>query len=319
MSSKAAATKKADAAQAVVKREATISERFLADVERQFEAQMGAGITFSPLEKRLTQHMFLKLDQALKAAEARRKQGTEFSWKTIDRQQLALDTVHRVSLGLDALIPNHVHPVFYWNARKGLYEAVLLTGYAGLDHVARKFAAEPPLAIRYELVHETDHFRPLPRSSGREVEDYEFEITQPFDRGEIIGGFGYIEFEDPRKNRLVIVTPRDFQRAQAASKGGFWKDHEVEMHWKTVVRRVTGRIALDPEKVNAASLAAALADEADVNERVVVEVAEDARRRASTKTIDVPAPEPAPEPAPDPEPVDEPGEQLGDDEGDPGF
>lgn len=318
MSSKAAVAKKADAAQAVVKREATISERFLADVERQFEAQMGGGITFSPLEKRLTQHMFLKLDQALKAAEARRKQGTEFSWNTIDRQQLALDTVHRVSLGLDALIPNHVHPVFYWNGRKSLYDVLLLTGYTGLDHVVRKFAAEPPLAIRYELVHETDRFRPLPRSSGREVEGYEFDITQPFDRGGIIGGFGYIEFEDPRKNRVVIVTPRDFQRAQAASKGGFWKDHDVEMHYKTVVRRVTSRIALDAEKVNAASLAAAMEDEADANERVVLEVAEAARQRANTKTIDVPAPEPDPEP---PEEQDEPpqDEQLEDDKGDPGF
>lgn len=273
----------------IAERTATISERFLAGVEREFEAQMGRGVQFSPLEQRLTQHMFLKIDQALKAAEAKRSKGTPFTWANVNLQALALDTAHRVSLGLDALIPNHVHPVMFYNGRNKNYDVLLLVGYVGLDHVVRTFAAEPPLTIRYQLVFDTDHFRALPRATGREIEGYEFDIESPFNRGEIIGGFGYIEYDDPRKNQLVLVTPRDFERARAASKGGFWSNHELEMHYKTIVRRVTSRILLDPEKVNARSLAAALEDDADPNERAAARVALDAAEHANRKTIDLPA------------------------------
>lgn len=308
MTSKAITKKQGQ--QELASREATVSERFLADVERQFEAQMGEGVSFSPLQKRLTQHMFLKMDQALKAAEAKRTKGTEFTWQNVNRQQLALDTVHRVSLELDPLIPNHVHPVFYFNGRTKKYDVNLMTGYVGLDHVVRKFAAEPPLAIRYELVYDTDHFKALPRSSDRDVEGYEFEITSPFDRGNIIGGFGYIEYEEPRKNRLVLVTQRDFERAKASSRGGFWASNDVEMHFKTVVRRVTSRIQLDTQRVNAAALAAAMEDEEDANERAVTTISVDAVQHANQKVLDVPRVERRPEPVttaePEPEPEDEP-------------
>lgn len=239
----------------------TVSQRFLADVERQFAAQMGAGPQFSAFERQLTQHMYLRIDAALKMAEAKRKRGSEYSWRTIDRQQLALDTVHCVHLGLDPLIDNHVHPVFYWNSHKGVYDVVLQRGYVGADFIARQYALDPPIDIVYQLVYDTDVFRPLPRSVERDVENYVFEIDQPFDRGNIIGGFGYLVYDDPRKNRLVLVTQRDFGRSKAASKSDFWRDNPVEMHYKTVVHRVAEKVVLDPRKVNAAALAAIQPDE----------------------------------------------------------
>ncbi len=239
------------------------SARFQADVERQFEAELGRGRKFTALEQRLTQHMFLKVDQALKASEADRvkknKQVTPFNWTTINRQKLALDTVHIVSLGLDPLIPNHVWPVTYWNSASKTYTVDLRVGYIGRDFIARKHAMDPPLAVHYELVHETDEFRALPKSSSREVEGYEFEIHQPFDRGAIVGGFGYLVYDDPRKNKLLLVTQRDFERSStAAQTKDFWNKNDVEMHLKTVVHRVASKIPLDPEKVNSAVFAAVL-------------------------------------------------------------
>lgn len=250
-----------------------ISRRFLSDVEKQFQAELGAGPKFSEFEKRLTQHMYLKVDAALKFAETKRKGGKEFSWFTIDRQKLAIDTVHRVSLGLDALIPNHIHPVCYWNSHKEVYDVDLQVGYMGRDFIARRHAVHPPLDIIYELVYDSDHFKALPRSSSREVEGYEFEIENPFDRGAIIGGFGYVIYDDERKNRLVLVTQRDFNRSKNASKSNFWRDNDVEMHWKTVVHRVASKIPLDSEKVNASALAAVTAgdDGPSTDEQVALE------------------------------------------------
>lgn len=262
----------------------TRSSRFLAKVEEQFLAEMGRGPKFSDFERRLTQHMYLKVNEALKAAEARRKGGTEYTWKTLNLQKLALDTVHAVSLGLDALVKNHVHPVFYWNSHHGAYDVDLQLGYAGRDYIARRHAFEPPIEIVYELVYDTDHFKALPRSATREVEGYEFEITSPFDRGNIVGGFGYVVYDDARKNRLILVTQRDFNRSKAASKGGFWKDNDVEMHYKTVVHRVASKIPMDPEKVNAAAFAAFADDQVDPEERVEQEV----RAAANREVLEIP-------------------------------
>jgi len=273
--------------QAIEQRKPTISERFMQDVEKQFLAEMGDGPKFSAFQKKLVQHMYLKVDASLKAQEDKRQQkgrgGTEYAWNTVDRQKLALDTVHIVSLGLDPLISNHVHPVFYFNGRKEKYDVQLQVGYMGRDYIARQHAVEPPIAITYELVYDSDNFKALPRSSEREVEGYEFEITKPFDRGTIIGGFGYIQYADPKKNRLVLVTQRDFKRSQGASKSDFWQKNDVEMHLKTVYHRVASKVQLDPAKVNSAAFAALSTDDPMTAEE---EVDEEARTNANREVMD---------------------------------
>lgn len=292
--------------QALVKAAPTLSERFLADVEKQFVAQMGRGMEFTALEQRLVQHMYISVDQALKAAEEKRTKGwpaeklatasedeRAFTWHHVDRQKLALDTVHRVSLGLDALIPNHIWPIAYFNGTKNLYDIDLRIGYVGRDYVTRRFALERPLDITYELVYATDQFRALPRSASRDVEGYEFEITSPFDRGDIVGGFGYIVYDDPRKNRLVLVTQRDFKRARAASKSDFWAKNDVEMHLKTVYHRTAAKIVLDPAKVNASVLASVLEDDRDPVEQAHLEVHAAAQRAGNRQLVDVQRPAPA--------------------------
>ncbi len=270
------------------------SARFLAEVERQFVAEVGSERMFTPLEKRLAQHMYLAVDQALKTAEADRvrknKPGAEYTWTTIDRQKLALDTVHRISLGLDALIPNHIWPVMYFNGAKKMYDIDLLIGYVGRDYVSRTHALETPLAIVYELVHATDTFKALPRSSTREVEGYEFEINNPFDRGDIIGGFGYVVHDDPRKNRLILVTQRDFKRSKDASKSTFWSENDVEMHLKTVYHRVAAKIPMDPEKVNASAYAAVMAEEGDPVDVAHRTVDAAVAKTANKQLMDVEAP-----------------------------
>jgi len=300
--------------QAIQKQDAvtTVSARFLADVEKQFAAEMGSGLAFSAFEKRLTQHMYLAVDQALKNAEARRKGGEPFTWHNVDRQKLALDTVHRVSLGLDALIPNHIWPVTYWNGHKKLYDVDLRVGYVGRDYVARRHAIETPIDIIYELVYSTDTFKALPRSGAREVEGYEFEISNPFDRGSIVGGFGYVVYADPRKNRLILVTPRDFKRSKSASKSSFWADNDIEMHLKTIYHRVASKIPMDPEKVNATAFAAVLQDDSDPVDVAHREVDVAVQRTANRQLVDVQPTQPEREVEAEPAPAGDGG--LFDDE-----
>lgn len=273
----------------------TISESFVLKVERQFKAELGSPTAWTQLQKTLAQHLYLKIDASLAAAEIKRGRNSTapaFTWANVNMVKLALDAVHRVHLGLDALLANHIHVIPYLNSRTQKYDLDLRIGYKGKDHVHRRFAIDPPLDVLYQLVHETDNF-----SYGRGADGVawiKYEQTNPFNPGEVIGGFGYIIYEDPRKNRVVIVEYREFEKARKASKGTeFWggmqqvwengrkvdgqvdEKFEKEMQFKTVVHRVTEKIALDSSKVNQSILDAMAESEMDaVESQMEAEVAE---------------------------------------------
>lgn len=227
----------------MTKIEPTMGERFTAMVIKEANALMGGGVYLSPYQKELTRHLFIKIDQSLQTA------GIE--WKQVNMQKLAIDAVHRINLGLDALIPNHISPIPYRNSKTSKYDIDLRIGYVGKNYYRQEMAMEKPVDIIYEIVYSNDTFKPIKKGLNIDVESYEFEITNPWDRGGIIGGFGYIIYENPRKNKLVIVTEADFKKAENIAKSGeFWKKYPVEMRYKTLVHRVTEKLTVDPAKVN---------------------------------------------------------------------
>lgn len=249
---------------AVAKAEPTYSQRFTSMVVKEFGNEVGT-LALTPYQQRLAQHLFVAIDTQLKNLEAKRLdkgvKGTEIVWANINMNKLAIDSVHRIELGLDALIPNHIHAIPYFNKRLKKYDLDLRIGYAGKDCYRRKVALDEPVDIIYELVYANDRFSPIKKSAASEVESYEFEISNPFDRGEVVGGFGYIIQENPKKNKLVIVTKVDFDKSKSkAQSDTFWKAHPIEMMYKTLIHRTTSKIAIDPEKVNASLMAVELDD-----------------------------------------------------------
>lgn len=268
----------------------TVSTRFVDTVQKQFTAEIGDALAFTEYERTLAQHLFLKADAALKEFEAKRltqaggDKKAPFTWENINMRKLALDAVNRVNLGLDALIPNHIHPVPYFNGKEKKYDLDLRMGYIGKDFYRRDAATEKPVNVIYELVYSTDKFKPLKKSLGNDIESYEFEITNAFDRGTVVGGFGYIMYEDPRKNLLVTVTEADFKESEKKAKGDtFWREYPVQMRYKTLVHRTTEKLRLDPRKVNSKSYR--FVEEQERENHVQREIAEN----ANTEPIDIEA------------------------------
>jgi len=236
----------------------SVSERFTQMVIKEFSGAAGA-VQLTQYQKKLTQHLFIKVDAQLKDLEAKRVQSNSqmapYEWSNINMEKLAIDTVHRVDLGLDALIPNHLSPIPYFSKKKQKYDLDLRIGYEGKDYYRRKMSKDEPLNIIYELVYENDHFKPIKKSMGQEFDAYEFEIQNPFDRGDIIGGFGYIIYPDKAMNELVIVSEKEFLKSKSAAKSkDFWNSHPEKMRMKTLVHRTTEKLKLDPEKINASFL-----------------------------------------------------------------
>lgn len=249
------------------------SERFTAMVMKQFGGSVGAP-DLTDFQKRLIQGYFIAVDRALKTAEDERLRKNSKNrdhkwdndlpvvWENVNLTDLALDAVHYARMGLDMMQDNHLFPIPYKNNKTHKYDVTLMPGYNGIRYIAEKYAVEQPVAVTTELVYTTDVFTPIKKSSSNRVESYQFEIKQPFERGEIVGGFGYIEYTDPSRNELIImplkaILKRKPKYASANFWGGKQGDEEVEgwfdeMCLKTLIREVYSakHIPRDPKKID---------------------------------------------------------------------
>ena len=266
----------------------TQSERFTNMVMTQYTNITSSKREFSEREKQLIRGYFISIDQMLAKTEAERLRKNEansdhrydnplpYDWNHIDLPQLAKDLAHYARVGLDMMEPNTLFPIPYKDNKGNNYTITLMEGYNGIRYQAEKYALDPFRAVTVEVVYKNDRFTPMKKSHSNPIESYEFEVPNPFDRGEPIGVFGYIEFEDPAKNKLVIfdqkaVEKRKPKYAAAEFWGGpkkVWKWDEKakkkvetteqidgwvpEMYEKTMKREIYGskHIPRDPTKID---------------------------------------------------------------------
>lgn len=225
-------------------------------------------------EKNLTDKELGDIPQRIDEAE--KANPDPINWNTVDLNALALDVVHYARMGLDMMQDNHLSAIPFKDnnrlSRTGtkMYVVNLMPGYNGIQYIAEKYALEKPVSVTVELVYSTDTFKPLKKNRENRIESYDFEINNAFDRGQIVGGFGYIEYEEPTKNKLIIMTLKDIlKRKPEKASGEFWggkktaweKGQKVEVEtegWfeemclKTVKREVYSakNMPRDPKKID---------------------------------------------------------------------
>ncbi len=209
---------------ALQKQETNMSERFASMVIKEFGANAAGVPQVTDYQRNLITGYFIGIDKALKQAEEvrRRKNANNkdpkynenlpVTWSNVNLTDLALSVMHHARMGLDMMQDNHLSPIPFKNNHTNKYDINLMIGYNGIQYVAEKYAIDKPVAVTIELVHATDTFRPIKKSKDSKIESYEFEITNAFDRGEVVGGFGYIEYADPVKNKLIIMSINDIKK-----------------------------------------------------------------------------------------------------------
>ena len=267
--------------QAKQQTQASASQRFTDMIMKQGIG--GPAYTFTDKEKKLINGYFICIDQMLKKTEAERirknaanrdhdryDNNLPYSWNTIDLPQLAQDLAHYAHVGLDMTEDNVLFPIPYKNNKGNLYTITLMEGYNGIRYQAEKYALDPFRSVTVEVVFQNDIFKALKKNANRPVESYEFEIPQPFDRGEPVGVFGYIAFEDSSKNELVVFSKADvMKRKPKYASPEFWGGKKTvyengqktetemegwlpEMFAKTMKREIYGskHIIRDPAKVD---------------------------------------------------------------------
>lgn len=262
----------------------SIGTRFTKKVLAQFASNTGSQIAVTEFQRRLIQGYFIQIDRALAVAEEARvaknaknrdhkwDETLPVTWKFVNLQDLAMDLVRYARMGLDMQCENMLFPIPYKNNKTNLYDVTLMPGYNGIRYVAMKYALHKPKADTIELVYSNDKFAPHPKDSRHSVASYEFEITNPFDRGDIVGGFGYLEYDDPTQNELIVMPMAAIRkRMPKYASAEFWggtkqvynketgkkEDTTVEgwldeMCRKTLIREVFSakHIVRDPEKLD---------------------------------------------------------------------
>lgn len=266
-----------------VQKQESPAKRFTNLVIGEFRNLPG-NINLTDYQKELIQHLFLKIEMYLKDPKNQYR-NPPISWSNINLSELALAAVDRVRMGLDALIPNHIHPIAYaHNDKKGNfidYTLNLQVGYIGWDYMKRTIALNPPQHITYQLVHKTDNFKPFMRSKDIPYDQYSFEIIEPFNRGPVIGGFGYIEYDEPKRNKLVIVSEKEFQASKDKCpdpKKTFWNNFPDQMRFsKLVMRTVSDKnIPPDPKKCSLSYMR--IQEESIMQEIIMQEIEENANQ-----------------------------------------
>ncbi len=240
----------------LAKQEESLSVRFMNAITKEFTSAVDAP-ALTGHQRRLAQNYFIALDQALEKAEQRRnktKNDLPITWGNVNMNQLALDVVAAARVGLDPAQPNHVNMVPYKNSKTKKYDIGFIDGYRGIELKAVKYGLDVPDSVIVELVYANDGFKPIKKDVRNKVESYEFEVTNPFDRGDIVGGFYYHSYSDnPGKNKLVVLTLQDIlkRKPDYASKEFWGKDGWYEkMCWKTIYRAAYRDITIDSQKID---------------------------------------------------------------------
>jgi len=229
---------------------ASASERFTNMVMAKYN-DIGSAHQFTEREKMLIRNYFICIDQTLAAAEEARIRKNEsntdhekwdnplpYSWKTIDLPALAQDLAHYAHVGLDMMEGNTLFAIPYKDNKRNLYTITLMEGYNGIRYQAEKYALDPFRAVTVEVIYENDRFVPLKKSHSNPIESYEFEIPKPFDRGRPIGVFGYIEYVDSAKNKLLMFNENDvMKRKPKYAAAEFWGGKKEEYKYNPETKK----------------------------------------------------------------------------------
>ncbi|MBQ9257218.1 MAG: recombinase RecT [Acidaminococcaceae bacterium] len=240
---------------------ASASQRFVGTVMREFTSSSGQ-LNITPYQESLIQGYFVACDKALRYLENKRLKDAEgnskyaqdaakrlpYKWENVNiGADLAQSIAQLAKLNISTMVRNHLFPVPYLNGKDGKYDMTFQEGYEGLKYKAIKYSLFPIVDIECDLLYTNDKFSMI--KDCYKGDSYELRITDPFDRGAMKGGYAYIRFEDSRQNKLLVMSKEEIDKIREKAKSqAFWKDWYNEMALKTIVRKASKMVMLDPKK-----------------------------------------------------------------------
>ena len=202
------------------------------------------GLEVTEREKDIIKGYFLTIDLAL------RNSKENYTWSMVKLDELAPRLKHYARLGLDMQIDNHLFPIPFKETNAGKIRMNLIRGYEGYKYIAKKFAIEPFDDIIVKLVGKNDTFKPVYNDANHDFDSYIYEENNPFDKGEIIGGFAYVKYPDKTKSKLIVMSLDEIKKHEPRRGSSFWTGEWKEKMWlKTLIIEACKKISLDADKI----------------------------------------------------------------------
>ena len=227
----------------------SLAERFTNSVVSAY-ADVAKGVAVNEHQRELIANYFIRIDEMLKNS----KQG--YRWNQVRMNELALTLAHTAKLGLDMALPNNLSLIPFKVSDTGTIRLVPVIGWQGYAYIAKTYGLVPPKNFIVELVYSNDKFSVIKKDAFHESDSYTFEITNPFDRGEIVGGFACLEYEDKSLNRVMTKSLKELLSYRPARYDeNFWKpgtENFKKMLEKALAKQILKKVTLDPQKVSSA-------------------------------------------------------------------
>lgn len=226
------------------KTELSLPERFTnAIVSAYNDVAKGVGMTVE--QKQLIANYYIKLDEMF------RDPKVNIKWNQVRLPELATTLAHMAKLGLDMSI-GQLSFMPFKKGDTGTYNLSPCISKYGYEYIAKKYGLEPPKNLVVELVYDTDKFSITKKDANHDCDSYTFEVVNPFNRGKIIGGFGYLEYKDKTKNKILSMSEQEILAYRPQKYyNQFWTGENMKkMYEKTIAKQILKKVTLDPDKVN---------------------------------------------------------------------
>lgn len=238
------AKKKTESAD-TTKSELTMAQRFTNAVVKSY-GDVARGIEVTPKQMRVISNYYIKLDEMIRNPESKIQ-----SWAQVRLPELATTLAHMAKLNLDMSL-GQLSFMPFEHKNSNTFDLAPVISEAGYEYIAKTYGLEKPIHYIVELVYSTDKFSVTKRDSNHPYDTYTFVITNPFNRGKIVGGFGYLEYKDKTKNFVLPMSEQEILKYKPRwAKDSFWSgENGKKMYTKTIAKQLFKRVKLDPDKVN---------------------------------------------------------------------
>lgn len=186
----------------------------------------------------LAVNYFTRLDNELK------KLPTPKTWKQINFEDFLSKSIAYANIGIDPLAPKMLSFTLYANKTNGLSDVVFVEDVRCMELLARRYGINCPENITVELIYSTDKFSIIKKDLSHPSEGYVLEVTNAFDRGNVIGGVSLSEYANPIYNKVRIMSMKEIEK-RVKTTSPFWTNWKNEMCEKTVGKNAWGKVVLN--------------------------------------------------------------------------
>lgn len=212
----------------------SVETRFASTIIDKLKTTVGLEeVTISKEQALLAQKYYFGIDRALKTAEEhrlkRKPSDPPITWNNINMEVLYQDMADNLMAGLDPTLPNHINFIPYLG-KDGKYTLTQIIGYVGykIRHLNQGIPGRRIKKDIIRLVYSNEKFIPK-YSNGMNDDSFEHIPSEnPFDKGEVVGGYFYKIYEDGSTKLTVVPLESILKRRPKTAAAEFWGGEKDE-------------------------------------------------------------------------------------------